>query len=134
MIYYTPRLRCCPLALKTARRANSWLYRNKLTSLTRVDLYQEALFDVDERGKVRGILVFFDEPEHGIYISIAWVDGRVRQRGVFKQLLAAIEHLARNIKAKAISTEVRSRNTRMLEVMSRHWDTSYVYFTKTVIH
>lgn len=130
MIYYAPRLRCCPVALKAARRANGWLLRNGLTSIKRVDTFLEALFDVDDRGKVRGILCFFDEQENGVYISIAWVDGRSRERGIFRQLMQAIEHHANTIGSRYITTEVKAKNTRMMEVMSRHWDTSYVFFTR----
>lgn len=131
MIYYAPRLSCCPFAMSVAKKANRYLLRTKLTSIKRVDKDLEALFDVNEQGQPTGVLCFFEEVT-GYYISIAWVDKTVRGKGVFKRLMdAAILH-AKNNKAKYINTEVRSKNVRMLEVMSRHWDTSYVFFTKKI--
>ena len=131
MIYYAPRLSCCPFAMALAKKANRYLVRTKLTSIKKVDKYLEALFDVDEHGKPTGILCFFEE-ETGFYISIAWVDKSMRCKGVFKSLMDAVILHAKRNKAKYINTEVRSKNVRMLEVMSRHWDTSYVFFTKKI--
>jgi len=130
MIYYAPRIGCCPLALSAAKRANAYLLRKRMTYIKTVERYLQALFDVDESGKVTGILCLFDDDNHGLYISIAWVDSAYRKKGVFKRLMdAAVVH-GKSCKAKYLNTEVRSRNVRMLDVMSRHWETSYVFFSK----
>lgn len=131
MIYYAPRLACCPFAMTLAKKANRYLLRTKLTSIKKVDKDLEALFDVNEQGQPTAILCFFEEVS-GFYISIAWVDRAMRCKGVFKRLMDAVVFHAKKNKAKYINTEVRSKNVRMLEVMSRHWDTSYVFFTKKI--
>lgn len=115
--------------MRAARRANNWLLRNGLTTIKQPNHYLEALFDVQD-GDVTGILCFFRDDEDAFYVSIAWVDGRQRKSGVFRKLMAALVRHAKTNHATSLNTEVKAKNTRMMEVMSRHWDTSYVFFTK----
>lgn len=129
MIYYAPRLSCCPKAMAAAKRATAELLAAGHTTLGKVEPYLEAMFEY-RNGRVAGIVCFFLDEGNAYYASIVWVDPRNRGEGIYKSLLrATIKHCRKN-KAKTLTTDVHNKNTRMIEVMTRHWGPSYVYFTK----
>lgn len=128
MIYYAPRLSSCPKAMAAAKKATAELVAAGHTTLTKVEPYLEAMFDYRDR-KVTGIVCFYLE-ENSYYVSIVWVDQKYRKEGIYKSLLRSVVKHCKKNRAKHITTDVHHSNSRMIDVMTRHWGPSYVFFTK----
>lgn len=119
--------------MKEARLATRVMIKAKHTTINFVAPEQQVLYHYDSvRKKVASVLVFFKDERSDHYVAIAWVNPAYRKKGLLKGLFDALKQYSKTVGVKRITTEVSAKNNRMLDLMSRNWDATYVFFSNEI--
>lgn len=132
---HVERLSTEPEVMHFARRINSQFLRSGLTELRKLDSECEAVYLRDSQERVACIVVFYRlEDVDGIeyYMPVVWTHPKYRGRGCYERLLDWLKKYAGNKGAWRLSADVHHDNARMVEILNKHWDRTFIRFNLAI--
>jgi RimJ/RimL family protein N-acetyltransferase len=128
-LHHIERLSSAPEVLRFARQINATFLRQGLTEMKELDSESEAVYllDVGE-DKIVSIVCFYKIDGSEYYIPIVWTSHKYRGTGAFGRLISWLVVYVKSKHGRRISTDVHSDNVRMVRLLERHWEKSFVRF------
>jgi RimJ/RimL family protein N-acetyltransferase len=132
---HVERLSSDPEVMHFARRINTQFLRSGLTELRKLDSECEAVYLHDGKGRIASVVVFYrleDSDSIEYYLPVVWTNPKYRGEGCYERLLQWLKDYASGKGARRISADVHHYNNRMMHLMEKHWDKTFVRFNLAI--
>lgn len=125
-IVHVERLSSDEEILHFARRINTRFLKSGLTELQKLDSECEAVY-LRDGTRVASVIVFYKLDDE-YYLVVVWTHPDFRGKGCYERLLEWLKAYASRKGARRLSSDVHHNNERMMKLMERHWDKTFVRF------